>query len=163
MTVLRFVDDSGIRVGIGREALSLMWQHAQLEPGAIEAGGVLLGRELLTTGDLIVDTVSVPMAGDLGTTTSFFRSARAHQRLILEVWQRSEGTCGYLGEWHTHAEAWPAPSIIDRMEWKRRLVDDVVDARFSLFLVVGTRGLGAWLGDRQRTRVRALGYRELPR
>lgn len=160
--MVRFDDAPGTRVKIGRQAMLGMLQHAQHEPGALEAGGVLLGRELLVTGDLVVDAITAPMAGDVRTRTSFFRAAPLHQRHILEAWRGSGGTCGYLGEWHTHPEARPIPSGADRDDWSRRLVEDLVGARFSLFVIVGTRVLGAWIGDRQSRAVRLLGYRAWP-
>jgi integrative and conjugative element protein (TIGR02256 family) len=158
--MVRFDDALGTRVKIGRQSMLSMLKHAQRDPGALEAGGVLLGRELLVTGDLVVDAITTPMPGDVRTRTSFFRSAPLHQRHILEAWRGSAGTCGYLGEWHTHAEARPTPSRVDRSEWSRRLVEDVVGARLSLFVIVGTQALGAWIGDRQSRSVRLLGYRE---
>jgi integrative and conjugative element protein (TIGR02256 family) len=158
--MVRFDDDLGTRVKIGRQAVLGMLEHAQREPGALEAGGVLLGRELLVTGDLVVDAITTPMPGDVRTSTSFSRSAALHQRRILEAWRGSAGTCGYLGEWHTHPEARPIPSRIDRHDWSRRLVEDVVGARLSLFVIVGTRALGVWIGDRQSRAVRLLGYHQ---
>lgn len=143
--------------------MSTMLEHVQHEPDALEAGGVLLGRELLGTGDLVVDAVTEPMAEDMRTRVSFFRSLLCHQHRIFEAWQQSHGTRGYLGEWHTHPEPRPAPSVVDRRDWKRRLVEDRVDARCSLFLIMGTRALGAWLGDRRAETIRLLGYCDLPR
>jgi integrative and conjugative element protein (TIGR02256 family) len=158
--MVRFDDALGIRVKVGRQAMLGMLDHAQRTPGALEAGGVLLGRELLVTGDLVVDAITTPMHGDVRTRTSFFRSAALHQHRILEAWRGSAGTCGYLGEWHTHPEARPIPSRVDRNDWSRRLVEDVVGARLSLFVIVGTQALGAWIGDRQSRAVRLLGYHE---
>lgn len=160
--MVRFDDALGIRVKIGRQALRGMLGHTQHEPGALEAGGVLLGRELLVTGDLVVDAITAPMPGDVRTSTSFFRAAPRHQRRILDAWRASGGTCGYLGEWHTHPEARPIPSRVDRDDWSRRLAEDVVGARLSLFVIVGTRFLGAWIGDRQSRAMRLLGYRAWP-
>lgn len=160
MTMVRFDDTLGTRVKIGREALLGMLEHAQCERAALEAGGVLLGRELLVSGDLVIDEITAPMHGDVRTRTSFFRSAPLHQRRILDAWRASAGTCGYLGEWHTHPEHRPVPSEIDRNDWARRLVEDVVGARLSLFVIVGTQALGAWIGDRRSRVVRLLGYHD---
>lgn len=67
--------------------------------------------------------------------------------MIDEAWRASHGTCTYLGEWHTHPELTPIPSMIDWADWQRRLRSD----RFSepiYFVIVGLQGVVAWEGKR---------------
>jgi integrative and conjugative element protein (TIGR02256 family) len=54
----------------------------------------------------------------------------------------------YLGEWHTHPEADPTPSSIDRADWKLRLARDRIDADFVFFLIVGLEEVAVWEGSR---------------
>lgn len=61
---------------------------------------------------------------------------------------RRSGTCGYLGEWHTHAEPVPSPSPIDLDDWTKRLAHDVVDADQVFFVIVGQQEMACWEGVR---------------
>lgn len=121
-----------------------------------EAGGVLLGRFVVESKDIIVDTVSVPMSGDKRTRYSFHRGAKMHQRVIDEEWKRTNGTCHYLGEWHTHPEQYPDPSGKDISNWKTHLNRDIFSSRYLYFIIVGTREIGMWEGDRRTLKFKKL-------
>jgi integrative and conjugative element protein (TIGR02256 family) len=118
-------------------------------PERPEAGGVLLGRHLLGTSDILVDRVTEPLPGDQQSRFRFFRARRRHQMVIDRAWQESAGTQTYLGEWHTHPERVPAPSLSDRLGWHRKLLTD----RFSdvmFFVIMGTQETSVWEGRRFR-------------
>ncbi len=142
---LTFARVSGERFQIGRSALVVLRQYIQTTPEKAEAGGVLLGRHILGTGDIIVDTVTAPMPGDLRSPFRFFRARLHHQEVIDRVWRESGGTCTYLGEWHTHSELCPSPSLLDRSGWQRKLLVD----RFTepiFFVIVGISETRVWEG-----------------
>jgi integrative and conjugative element protein (TIGR02256 family) len=127
-----------------------MRRHAQDAPHKPESGGVLLGRHILDTHDIVVDRVTTPLPDDRQSRTRFFRARRRHQALIDQAWRESDGACTYLGEWHTHPEAVPTPSLIDQLDWRRKLLVD----RFSgmlYFVIVGTAAVRVWEGRRHRT------------
>jgi integrative and conjugative element protein (TIGR02256 family) len=140
---------SGARLKIGATVLARLAEHAQASADALEAGGVLIGRRIDETLDTVVDCVSRPVAADRRTRQSFHRSARAHQRIVDAAWRRSDGTAGYVGEWHTHPEPCPKPSPVDLRDWSRRLREDSVDAPDVYFVIVGTLDVLAWRGDRR--------------
>jgi len=81
-----------------------MRHYVQDVPTKPEAGGVLLGRHILETGDIIVDLITEPMPSDRQGRFRFFRARRPHQAAIDRAWRASGGTYTYLGEWHTHPE-----------------------------------------------------------
>ncbi|MEP0548074.1 MAG: Mov34/MPN/PAD-1 family protein [Rhodothermales bacterium] len=153
-TKLVFARSGGGRVQLGPSALYAIRRHLQLGLDAAEAGGVLLGRYIAGTADVVVDAVTEPMAGDRRSRARFFRHRRGHQLAIKSAWSESGGTSAWLGEWHTHPEPDPSPSFIDRLDWRRKLtVDRYEEALF--FLIAGTDRLRAWEGARHR-RVYAL-------
>lgn len=117
-----------------------------------EGGGVLMGRLLRDSTNVVVDEVTVPMAGDVRTRFTFERAAAAHQSVLDARWIASNGTCGYLGEWHTHAETDPTPSRVDLRDWRRRLRHDDFDLDHLFFVIVGTRSLRVWEGKRRGDR-----------
>jgi len=121
----------------------------QIDAHKPESGGVLLGRYILGTCDIVIDKVTFPMPGDKSTRTTFFRKKQTHQEVIDREWKVSDGTCTYLGEWHTHPERVPSPSCIDRYNWHRKLKKDIFDSDSLFFLIIGTEEIKLWEGSRK--------------
>jgi integrative and conjugative element protein (TIGR02256 family) len=121
----------------------------QSEPNSTEAGGVLLGRFIKDSKDIVIDKVTIPMVGDKRTRFSFKRSEVMHQRIVDREWNKSKGTCNYLGEWHTHPENYPYPSSVDREDWKRKLKQGNYSSRYLYFIIVGIKEISLWEGDRR--------------
>ena len=144
-----FIRPNGGCFKIGLSALKTMLCFVQDESHKPEAGGVLLGRHIIDTNDIVVDWVTTPLPGDRQSRFRFFRTRRRHQELIDQAWRESSRTCTYLGEWHTHPEAAPAPSIVDQFNWRRKLmVDQFSDCLF--FIIVGADEMRVWEGRYRR-------------
>jgi integrative and conjugative element protein (TIGR02256 family) len=144
---LTFARSDGGRLQIAPCALATMLDFVQDEQDKPESGGVLLGRHILNAEDIIIDQITTPMPGDRCSRARFFRARRRHQQVIDQAWRESTGTCTYLGEWHTHPECDPSPSLVDRLNWGRKLLVD----RYSeeiFFVIVGTGVLRVWEGRR---------------
>lgn len=128
------------RILIEPEPLALMdlyWQDRMSRP---EAGGILLGyrREI----HLHVTMATTPQPDDQGWRYFFKRSARYHQEIALKQWNDSDEKMDYLGEWHTHPEPQPSPSMLDLSEWRQicsRRPDPMA------FLIMGWSGQ-LWMG-----------------
>lgn len=140
---LTFARVHGGRIQIGPFALTMMRRYVQDTMEKAEAGGVLLGRHILGSDDIIVDTITEPMPGDRRSRFQFFRARRRHQREINQAWQESEGTCTYLGEWHTHPESSPVPSCVDRCHWQQTLLKDR-RGELTFFVIVGISEISVW-------------------
>lgn len=134
----------GGRLEISIQALTRMREFVQEAPHKREAGGVLLGRYIRESLDIVVDEVTVPMWGDRRGWFSFFRARRPHQKVIDRLWQESGGTTNYFGEWHTHPEDVPTPSNTDVKDWERKLNKDVFDGDSLHFIIIGIEGLRIW-------------------
>ena len=145
---LVFADSLNGKIKIGPAALLPISSFVQDDHKKTEAGGVLLGRFLIANSDVVVDQVTIPMVGDKRSRFHFFRSRHAHQKQILEAWTLSQGTCNYLGEWHTHPESDPHPSGYDFENWKKKLKFDKFDSDFLFFVIVGTTQINVWKGYR---------------
>ena len=65
-----------------------------------------------------------------------------HQQVALRHWRASQMTMDYLGEWHTHPESNPSPSLLDMSEWKKICK---VQKRPMVFAILGWSG-DIWLG-----------------
>lgn len=139
-----------VRVKLGQSVVERLRSHIQTGRLDAEAGGVLLGRKIKNTAHSVIDEVTTPMRGDRRARASFNRRDPGHQKHIDKVWEASDGTTVYLGEWHTHPELNPHPSEVDFRDWVRRLSYDQVPSKQSFFLIVGTRDMGLWCGDRKK-------------
>ena len=154
---LIFLRPDETRFEISAAAWQAMHGFIQHASDATEAGGVLLGRHLRDGSAIVVDAVTAPMDGDRRARTRFHRARRWHQAAIDAAWVASEGTCTYLGEWHTHPEPIPTPSPVDRTDWHRRLLQDRYTAPL-FFMIVGTAAVGVWEGRRPDVIVQLAGF-----
>jgi integrative and conjugative element protein (TIGR02256 family) len=138
----------GGRFQIGWDAAMVVGRYVQDEGHKPEAGGVLLGRHIHNSQDIVVDQVTTPMRGDYCSRTRYYRARQQHQDAINRAWRESGGTCTYLGEWHTHPEIMPAPSLIDQLTWRRKLMVDQF-AGYLFFVIVGLDDVRVWEGRRR--------------
>ena len=150
MSDLRFALPFGGRAKINAEVVAVVDRYRQHGPTDTEAGGSLLGRMVRDSLDIVVDEVIEPGPGDVRTRYGFHLCDLAHQQAHVDAaWKRSEGTCCFLGDWHTHAEPDPTPSSVDLDNWRRLLRVTATDEYPRLlFVIVGTEHVRAWQGDR---------------
>lgn len=122
--------------------------HAQRSWWQREGGGVLLGRHLLDTDDVVVDEVTTPQPADRRGRFRFFRS-KQHGVVAHARWLAQESTLAYLGLWHTHPERDPSPSCIDIRDWENATRHDVFEGDRLFFVIVGTERIRVWMKPRK--------------
>ncbi len=135
-------------VKLNADVVERLLSFRQLAPDALESGGILIGRFIKDSFDIIADEITGPLPGDVQTRTTFYRDAAEHQKVIYQRWEESAGTQCYLGEWHTHAESHPTPSAIDFDSWRKRLENDQMESEVSFFVIVGTESILVCEGNR---------------
>jgi len=135
------------RLIITSQAVEQLLAHVQKWCWQREAGGVLLGRHLLDSEDVVVDEVTGPQSSDLRTRFSFFRSKK-HEHIAKERWLAEANTIAYLGLWHTHPEDSPTPSSVDREDWQQAVTNDAFDGARLFFPIVGRREIRVWTKSR---------------
>lgn len=145
---ITFIRRNGDRLKISATPLRQMHAERQLTDDALESGGILLGRYIRDCCDVVVDEVTLPMPGDKRYLRAIERSDEGHQQVINDRWAQSNGTCNYLGEWHTHAEPVPTPSQIDINDWVRHTTNDIYDADGLFWVIVGQKETKAWFCDK---------------
>ena len=84
-----------------------------------EIGGILVGAYDAEIECLRLTDMSFPCPGDQQSRFRFFRKTDGHQEIMDQLWEESGHTKAYLGEWHTHDQDTPIPSVVDRKNWKR--------------------------------------------
>ncbi|MET3555266.1 MULTISPECIES: Mov34/MPN/PAD-1 family protein [Burkholderia] len=138
------------RLIIVEHAVEQMNAFAQHKSCQKEAGGVLLGRFLLDSRDVVVDEVTIPQDTDRRSRFGFFRS-RKHEMRARERWQQQSSTMAYLGLWHTHPEADPIPSGVDRSDWQQAVSRDNFEGDRLFFPIIGTNRIRVWTLSRRGT------------
>jgi integrative and conjugative element protein (TIGR02256 family) len=131
-------------VEFSESVLSHLLSYRQLDAVAPEAGGILLGRLIIGSEDIVVDQALGPSSEDRRRRCSFFRARRPAQSLVDHAWKNSKQTLNYLGEWHTHPEADPSPSGTDRQDWSRIAAEATFEQSSLLFVIVGRIHLRVW-------------------
>ena len=134
---------SNQRLIIVADAVQQMLAFRQNSWWQAEAGGVLLGRHLLDTDDLVVDEVTTPQKSDRRGRFSFFRSKR-HEIIAQDRRKDEASTLAYLGLWHTHPESDPTPSGVDRNDWAQALSSDTFHGSQLFFPIVGIERIRVW-------------------
>lgn len=129
---------------ISSEALKVLHKFRQIDTSNKEAGGILLGRFVLDSNNIIIDKVTSPQSKDRRSRFSFKKLDSYHQYRINKEWTESEGKINFIGEWHSHPESHPNPSSLDVQEWKRKSKEDVYDNSFLIFIIVGIESISAW-------------------
>lgn len=136
------------RLIIVEHAVQQMLAYAQHHWWNCEAGGVLLGRHLLDSRDVVVDEVSTPQKSDRRRRFAFFRSSR-HEHIARQRWSEQERTSAYLGLWHTHPEPDPNPSSVDCCDWQQAVSGDTFEGDRLFFPIVGTERIRVWCLSRR--------------
>lgn len=145
---MMFLRPCGGRLSISESALALLRDHAQRDQRAPEAGGILLGRWMTRSQDVLIDSITLPTRKDRRSRFSFFRAKAPAQLAVIRAWKLSGGEENYLGEWHTHPEDDPSPSMLDTTEWRRMVKTVSYEQESLFFIIVGRTSLRAWEFER---------------
>lgn len=145
---MNFLHPAGGRVSFGQHTMKILDTQRQVDAASHEAGGMLLGRLIDGTDDVVVDEATEPTGEDRRGRFSFNRAKAAAQRYINLVWRQSGSTRVYLGEWHTHPEDDPTPSDHDLENWRRIAKKAKYDQDYLIFVIVGRKRTRLWVCDK---------------
>lgn len=156
MAKLMFRRVGGGFLVISPTVVALLVNHRQLRSVDREGGGILLGRLIEASEDVVIDEVSPPGPGDKSGRVFFTRARKRAQDRVNEAWRESKQTRNYLGEWHTHPEDDPSPSAGDCAEWRRLLKEAKFEQDTLFFVIVGRKMTRAWECDRMTATISPL-------
>ena len=142
---MRFEINTESTLEIKKNILNIFNRHIQKKYNQTESGGILLGRLINCSKDVIVDFASEPSKKDTRRRFFFFRKKEPAQSIVNKRWSDSEGTQIYLGEWHTHPECDPIPSSHDLENWRKIYREAKYEQDFLLFIIVGIKNISCWL------------------
>lgn len=124
--------------------LSEFIQDGILKP---ESGGVLIGKHLNSGGTLLIDDFTQPQKSDKQGRHSYYRSA-THNKLVQDIWNKSDGHTTYVGLWHTHPEPRPKFSPVDKRDWLNALIKSEFEGDRLYFIIVGQTHIRCWIGTK---------------
>ena len=115
-----------------------------------ESGGYIIGYKHKDTGNIVLESVSVPQKLDKKTRIRFDIKDPLHN-LFLKRAQRNKSY--YMGVWHTHPQDIPVPSSIDWEDWKQTLAVDKTGSEYIFFIIAGTVGTRVWVGNKNENSI----------
>lgn len=104
-----------------------------------ESGGILVGK--IFDWVIRLSDCSVPTKFDRRGRFNFVRSAKSAQLFVDKKFKRSKGREIYLGEWHTHPEDYPKPSVLDLSDFRKTIKDGVLNSAVLFMIIVGLKGV----------------------
>ncbi len=111
----------------------------------IESGGILVGILESVHNTFEITDITEPFGKDERTKYRFQRSEYGHQEAMNRLWEQSGYKKTYLGEWHTHDEEIPTPSVIDLKNWIRISSRKTNNSNKLFFIIIGTKKVGVWM------------------
>jgi integrative and conjugative element protein (TIGR02256 family) len=140
---------SGGYLELSERAIETMLAAQQTSSMIPESGGMIVGRLIVGSDDVVVDEATIPTRDDQQGRFFFKRAKRAAQEIIDKLWNDSNCTVNYLGEWHTHPETIPHPSEVDLKNWKRITHRAQYEQDFLFFVIVGTEAIRVWEANKK--------------
>lgn len=132
------------KIKISKSVLDQIYQYRQTSCLSSESGGVLIGRQIISTGNLIIDHCTVPMPLDVCKRTRYLRKDPKHIEFFTTLRQRENNIYAYVGEWHTHPELIPSYSSMDLRNWQRIGKESSMS---HFHLIAGIKALRIWQFD----------------
>ena len=120
----------------------------------VESGGIFLGK-IYHSYDVISDII-MPCEKDKKGISYFIRSFKRANKVIKKEWERSKGKINYLGEWHTHKDINPTPSVIDEKMIKDVFLDVGLEIDQIYLFIIGIEN-SIWIGKQKNKKLYKLG------
>jgi integrative and conjugative element protein (TIGR02256 family) len=133
---------SGQRLCITVPVLRTFGVHCQSTASGLEAGGVLLA--CFDLPNVIIEEVTVPSVKDCRSRFAFIADQASRKKAVTKAYKRG---LHFIGEWHSHPQADPAPSACDLRSMNDLFVKSRHELNFLVMVIVGNRTpeLSLWI------------------
>lgn len=118
-----------------------------------EAGGYLVGFENSKTSNITINGISLPNEDD-ERSRMFCKLKSVVHKLFLSHQKNQHNY--YMGNWHTHPQAYPLPSSIDYNDWTETLKLDKTGSNYAFFIIFGTEEFKVWYADYTTNEIKEL-------
>ena len=133
-----------ISIGVANTLIS----YRQLSDSSSESAGVLIGER--RDVHIVIKTVSEPSPWDIRSRFMVDRVSKHHQKVVDDAFKKNNGEWQYLGEWHTHPEDVPTPSMTDYSSWHKNLKSSDP----LILIIAGRRDF--WVGKKIQDNIEVL-------
>jgi integrative and conjugative element protein (TIGR02256 family) len=120
------------------ELLKSLITYIQDDKVKPESGGILIGY-YIKENIYSITNVSFPNNEDKSSRFGFIRSMKNAQKTIDNYFHESKGKKIYLGEWHTHPEESPTPSLIDICSMIKQYTFNSLNSKVIFMIIVGIK------------------------
>ncbi len=129
---LIYLDPWGGRVVLTNSVLAKLWRKRQRHCWARERGGILYAR--FEGRETRIEEASGPLRA---TSAGRFhlRTSRAAER--VDIREHYEQGLHFVGSWHTHPQAIPAPSAVDSARMVSNFTESRHDLKGFVLVIVG--------------------------
>ncbi len=127
------IGTSGQVLAFSRSVLKRFGECRQIAPELPEAGGQLFAK--LAGNQIRIQHATGPRPSDRRTRMNFAPDRIAEQREIAQMYKRG---LHYVGDWHTHPDAYPVPSATDIESIRECVRRSRHELTGFLMVVVGT-------------------------
>ncbi|WP_228127624.1 Mov34/MPN/PAD-1 family protein [Acinetobacter sp. NIPH 284] len=135
-------------VVISTDVANILVSYRQLSDSSQESAGVLIGERRGV--HIVIKTLTEPSRWDIRSRFMVDRVSKHHQKAVDNAFKKSNGEWHYLGEWHTHPEDEPKPSMTDYSSWHKNL-----KSSDPLILIIAGR-TGFWVGKKINEQIEVL-------
>lgn len=135
-------------VVISTEVANTLLSYRQISNSSHESAGVLIGER--RDVHIVIKNLSEPSRWDIRSRFKVDRVSKHHQKVVDNAFKNSNGTLQYLGEWHTHPEDVPKPSMTDYSSWHKNL-----KSSDPLILIIAGR-TDFWVGKKINENIEVL-------
>ena len=136
--------DGSSKIKIVSNVVDLLNSYKQTRIVDKEAGGILICRESIESGNIIVEFATKPYNGDVRRRTRFYRRDNRHIEEFKRLYSQHNGIYGYFGEWHTHPEKQPCYSYVDKVNWEKIAAQNDDNEKIYYHVIVGIESIFIW-------------------
>lgn len=140
---------NGHNIEISEDVIKTLYVYRQLSLKDKENGGIILGAIRLD-GTIVIKEIHVCSIENKRKRYSFQLDTTKAQRIIDESFQKSAGKCIYIGEWHTHPDRFPTPSVVD-LKSVSELLKGQLNEPFIILIIVGINDMYVNLYKKENT------------
>lgn len=132
----RYLNKDGLKIELPVKVLDNV-KRITVKHYPNECGGVFVGK--IISNVAIIEKMMVPKRFK-STPIVFIRIADFINSWLVRIFKESHGETIYLGEWHSHPNAAPYPSITDLKSMRKIAKNEDVRIETPLLMIVGFEG-----------------------
>ena len=128
-----------LNIELAQNLVNKLLSYQQINENDFENGGILMG-ELYPKSNRIKITHILVCEHSKNSKYGLELNIKCLQKQMDKIWDESNGTITYLGDWHTHPESNPKPSYIDYKTFVKNYFVSTFEQNVLLYMILGNRG-----------------------